>query len=302
MKKLSAFILAIVLCMGLIIPASAAYDFMPIQTGSGVFFLDRAEKGGIRTVGSNPFGIEYVNCIYVESGSNCSFGGQDGYAMPPIFIRVNYVNDTMSNPVYCGSPLTEENYECTVDELFIHCKIGRGKALLMRNNSEYYMLMINGTSLPEPEEESNIAYEQKQTITVNGEKHELTAYALKDANGGLTNYVRVRDIASLVNGTSAQFDVRWNNAVELVSGEAYQANGSEFTVPFSGEQTFTYSTAPTLYYETPQPFLSAIVLTDATGGGYTYYKLRDLGELLGFRVDWSEEKGIFIETEFYEEY
>ncbi|MBQ2940683.1 MAG: hypothetical protein IJD97_00455 [Clostridia bacterium] len=302
MKKTVALILITILCMGLIIPVSAEYGFMDFPSYGSVFFLDRAEKAGVRSVGSNPFGIETVNCIYVESGSKCSFGGGDGYAMPPSFIRVNYVNDTMSNPQYCGSPLSEEKYECTVDELFIHCKIGKGRALLMRHNGEYYMLMINGTSLPEPEKESNIAYEQKQTITVNGEKHELTAYALKDANGGLTNYVRVRDIAALVNGTSAQFDVRWNNAVELVSGEAYQANGSEFTVPFSGEQTFTYATAPTLHYDTPQPFLSAIVITDASGGGYTYYKLRDLGQTLGFRVDWSEEKGIFIETEPSEEY
>ena len=38
------------------------------------------------------------------------------------------------------------------------------------------------------------------------------------------------------------------------------------------------------------------MLKDDQGGAYTYYKLRYLGTSLGFKVDWSAEKGIFIET------
>ena len=42
--------------------------------------------------------------------------------------------------------------------------------------------------------------------------------------------------------------------------------------------------------------LSPQVLTDDSGDGYTYYKLRDLGAALGFTVDWSAEQGVFIQT------
>lgn len=42
--------------------------------------------------------------------------------------------------------------------------------------------------------------------------------------------------------------------------------------------------------------LDAIVLTDDNGGAYTYFKLRDLGAALGFKVDWTGERGVFIET------
>jgi len=42
--------------------------------------------------------------------------------------------------------------------------------------------------------------------------------------------------------------------------------------------------------------LDAIVLTDDAGGGYTYYKLRDLGQALGFNVGWSKDRGVFIES------
>lgn len=300
MKKTALVIWTLILCTLLFVTVSADYQPMALHSGASVFFLDRAEKPSVRLLGSNPFDIEKINVIYVESGSKCSFGGQDGFAMPPSFIRVNYVSGTknpMSNPVYCGSPFSEEVYECTVDELFAHAKITKGKALILRSNSEYYMILLNGASLPPAEEEVQIAYEQKQTITVNGTPVELTAYALLDQNGGLTNYVRVRDIAALVNGTSAQFNVTWDNCVNLICGEAYEANGSEFNVPFSGNQPFTYASEPTKRYESPV-IMSAIVLTDANGGGYTYYKLRDLGQTLNFKVDWSEEKGVSIETEW----
>ncbi len=43
--------------------------------------------------------------------------------------------------------------------------------------------------------------------------------------------------------------------------------------------------------------LTAIFLTDDGGGGYTYYQLQDLGRKLGFHVDWSVERGVFIETD-----
>ncbi|MEG0441017.1 MAG: hypothetical protein RR544_01770, partial [Oscillospiraceae bacterium] len=41
--------------------------------------------------------------------------------------------------------------------------------------------------------------------------------------------------------------------------------------------------------------LDYLTLTDAKGGGYTYYKLRDLGSALGFKVDWNG-KNVTIAT------
>lgn len=39
------------------------------------------------------------------------------------------------------------------------------------------------------------------------------------------------------------------------------------------------------------------VLTEYQGGGYNYFKLRDLGAALGFNVGWSKEQGVFIESD-----
>lgn len=42
--------------------------------------------------------------------------------------------------------------------------------------------------------------------------------------------------------------------------------------------------------------LDAIVLTEAGGGAHTYYKLRDVGEKVGFDVGWTPETGITVDT------
>ena len=43
--------------------------------------------------------------------------------------------------------------------------------------------------------------------------------------------------------------------------------------------------------------LTAIPLADDTGGGYTYFKLRDLGKVLGFHTGWTREQGVFVESD-----
>lgn len=139
------------------------------------------------------------------------------------------------------------------------------------------------------------AYPATQTVDLDGKKVSFQMYALKDQNGNPTNYVKVRDLALALNGTKAQFSVDWNGAVNLVAGTAYKANGSENKTPFSGERAYTVPQNPTSVNGATSD-LTAIFLVDDAGGGYTYYQLRDLGRKLGFNVDWSPEKGVFIET------
>ena len=42
--------------------------------------------------------------------------------------------------------------------------------------------------------------------------------------------------------------------------------------------------------------LDAFTIYDSQNNGYTYYKLRDLGSVLGFGVDWVDGQGITIST------
>ena len=141
-----------------------------------------------------------------------------------------------------------------------------------------------------------IAYASTQPVNIDGKAVELQAYALKDANGNSTNYVKLRDVANVLNGSKAQFQVGWDGNVNILTGQSYTPNGSEMKTPFSGNRDYTVPTSAT-NVNGARSELSAITLTDDNGNGYTYYKLRDLGKELGFNVGWNGEIGIFIQTD-----
>lgn len=149
---------------------------------------------------------------------------------------------------------------------------------------------------PATEPASNVAYATGYQISVNGSPVSFDAYALKDENGNDTNYLKLRDVAHILNGTSAQFEVGWDGSIVIDTGKPYTNNGSEMSTPFSGNQNYQISSNPVVINGQPAA-LDAILLTDNSGSGYTYFKLRDLGDALGFTVNWSAEAGITITTD-----
>lgn len=158
---------------------------------------------------------------------------------------------------------------------------------------KYGYIVVDGVSAVPT---TNTAYVSTQTVLVDGKLVTFLCYALKDADGNPTNYIKLRDLALILNGSPAQFQVGWDGAVTITTKTTYTPNGSELSTPFSGDRAYIVPTTKTnVDGQTAQ--LDAIVLTDDAGGAYTYYKLRDLGAAIGFQVDWSPEKGIFIETQ-----
>ena len=151
---------------------------------------------------------------------------------------------------------------------------------------------LQPTELPS----AGIVRARTQTIEIDGHRTLFRTYAVVADNGGETNYVKLRDVAYALSGTKVQFNVDWDGDVIIVPETPYKANGSEMSTPFSGDRSYTKATSATKIYDKSVPF-SAIVLTDDQGGDYTYYKLRDLGQVLGFNVSWSELRGIYIESD-----
>lgn len=143
---------------------------------------------------------------------------------------------------------------------------------------------------------TNIAYASTQSVNVDGKAVEFQMYALKDANGNYTNYVKLRDIATALDGTVIQFNVVWDGNVIIERGKPYTArNGQENKTPYSGDQPYTATVAAIKTGLTINN-LAAFIITDSNGNGSTYCKLRDIGQLLNFKVDWSAERGVYIET------
>lgn len=146
-------------------------------------------------------------------------------------------------------------------------------------------------------QETGRAYENTQTILVDGWPVTFETYALHDSKGNPTNYIRIRDLAYTINGTDAQFEITWDGDISLNTGVPYTPNGKEMQTPFSGDRD--YKKGGDIITIDGRPYtIQCFVLYGNKGGGYTYYKLRDLGMALGFNVGWDAKAGMaFIETD-----
>lgn len=110
-------------------------------------------------------------------------------------------------------------------------------------------------------------------------------------NIGGNNFFMLRDVAYLLNGTAVQFEVTWNgalNAINLITGQAYTPIGGEMTQGTAQQTTATPTTA-TVYIDGTRANLTAFNI-----GGNNFFMLRDLGEALGFGVDWDAGAGMIV--------
>ena len=146
--------------------------------------------------------------------------------------------------------------------------------------------------VPEPEVpvkvENKLAYAARAKVTVNGKPVEFQTYTIDDYT-----YFKLRDIASAINGTSKQFMTFWDEStqsIQLVRRAPYTSTGSSAVGKY-GDTIATTSTAK-LYCDGARKNVSAYTIND-----YTYYKLRDIAQLIDMGVTWNESTmTIGIET------
>ena len=105
------------------------------------------------------------------------------------------------------------------------------------------------------------------------------------------NYFKLRDLAMALNGSAASFSVEWDadsNLISLVSGEPYEATGTELILKELKNEIATRSAAQ-LLINNEEIFPMAYNINDSN-----FYKLRDLGDELSFGVDWDDINRIII--------
>lgn len=142
---------------------------------------------------------------------------------------------------------------------------------------------------------STTATPSTHKVYVDGEKANVAAYEI---NGN--NFFKLRDIAAILNGTDAQFEVTWNgaeNRIDLTDGKAYTTVGGELETIPAGTQTANLSTA--WVYQDGRP----ASLTGFEINGNNYYKLRDVADAFDFNVTWDGEtqRVDIITTESYDD-
>lgn len=136
-----------------------------------------------------------------------------------------------------------------------------------------------------------------ETVTVNGHPVSLSAYLVTDSTGGGTNYFKLRDLAMLLSGTSAQFDVTWDGApgaVNIAAGASYTPVGGELSA--SSASVAAPSAAILLADGKPVSCDAYTLAPDPGASGNNYYKLRDIADIAGFVVGWSPSEGVTIRT------
>jgi hypothetical protein len=131
-----------------------------------------------------------------------------------------------------------------------------------------------------------LAVPTASTVLVNGKNIAFDAY-----NIGGNNYFKLRDLAFTLNGTEKQFAVGWDgatNAITLTSGRYYIAVGNEMDSRVAGKKTATPTTSQITLDG------SAVSLDAYNIGGNNYFKLRDVGAIFDFGVDWDGARSTIV--------
>ena len=129
-----------------------------------------------------------------------------------------------------------------------------------------------------------------QALTVDGVAKTCEIYNI---NG--YNYFKLRDMAFLLNGTGSQFQVGWDEATSTVSvttGQPYTPNGSEMEVRTLSANKLAEagkSRQTILVNGQARSDLGAYLI-----GDNNFFKLRDLGNALGFNVDYNTETSTMV--------
>ena len=127
-------------------------------------------------------------------------------------------------------------------------------------------------------------------VFINGEEVSFDSYNI-DGN----NYFKLRDLAYALNGTANQFSVGWDeekNSIYLTRGDEYEANGSEMQSKGVGKKSAVPTTSQ-IYMDGEKLDLTAYNIS-----GNNYFKLRDLGKALDFKVSWdAKNNAIIINTD-----
>ena len=122
------------------------------------------------------------------------------------------------------------------------------------------------------------------TVLVNGEDIKFDSYNI---NGN--NYFKLRDLAYVLNATEKQLSVGYDevmNTVSLTSSQPYTIVGGELE-SLDGDVVEATATNSSILKNGEEVNLQVYLINDSN-----YFKLRDIGKLFDFGIDWNGEKNI----------
>lgn len=191
-----------------------------------------------------------------------------------------YYYDYITSDDATGYICTEEGHasdEDTVDKMLKH------------DLSLFYGDLHYGADEPIAIRITPEAKATSSTVYVNGKQVKFDAYNIMN-----NNYFKLRDIAMAINGTEKNFDVTWDaskSAINLLSNKGYTVVGGELQIG-NAQTQYVPKTNSMIYMNGVQIDPMAYNIS-----GNNYFKLRDLGEIFDFAVEWdSATNSIKIDT------
>ena len=108
------------------------------------------------------------------------------------------------------------------------------------------------------------------------------------------NYYKLRDLAFLLTGKTTAFDVVWDEeyqCISMVTGRDYTVAGGEMAQSGSAE---IYKFVPS--YSEVRLNGQVVQMTGYNINNNNYYRIRDVGPLIGFGVDWDNDSSTVVIT------
>ncbi len=124
-------------------------------------------------------------------------------------------------------------------------------------------------------------------ISVDGIPTMLSGYKISGSN-----YCKIRDVASIMNGTTGEFDVSYSQKSGTLINAAtpYRGEVNELKMPSAAKNIMPYNSTVTINNE--QRFNLLTFLID----GEYYYKLKDIADCLGYELVTEDSIGVDIRT------
>lgn len=188
----------------------------------------------------------------------------EAIVLPKSFSQTQY-NLTENSPFYLDN---DRDAVQPLPKLFIYGYKGSYAETFSNNNGFPFV-------------DISVASPTSSKVLINGNEVAFTAY-----NIGGNNYFKLRDIASAINGTDKNFSVSWdgeNNAISLGRKKTYINVGGELVINSNACAVEPKISNPKIFVDGKLTTFMAFNID-----GNNYIKLRDLGEVFDFGVDWNE--------------
>ena len=187
---------------------------------------------------------------------------------------------------WCTELLPGLGYQVTTTTTTAMANISNG----LYNLPRYRISMKENESVANRLIQPETASTSQSKISVDGKLSEVSTYLIHS-----NNYIKLRDIASLLNGTASQVQISWDQksgTVSVATGQAYTPTGGELSRLASNKLTVKETLSKVTINGQTQKVPAYLM------HNHYYYKMRDLAKYFGFQIDWdANSKTVVLRTQ-----